>query len=218
MNFGFTSKFLVCLFFIESINSSISVVSFSNSLSLVTDVFVGIFEDSIYLYFQSRFCIFLLSSIFEALLHSSAFFLISCMMFKSSLSSSLISFIKSILLCTNKFIISSVFSLLYWYTNSIQSKYEVYLPNKLGFIFSLSKLLALYISNIFSLSFKAFSKSFDKPVIINFSFALVNATYSTLISSDIVSSLDFILIASFDSVLYSIFFCVSINCIPIPIS
>ena len=45
-----------------------------------------------------------------------------------------------------------------------------------------------------------FSISFTHPVIINFSLALVNATYNILISSDKVSNLIFFLIASLANV------------------
>ena len=69
-----------------------------------------------------------------------------------------------------------------------------------------------------SFSLILLSNSFIVPVIINFSFALVSATYSTLISSDITSFFDFIFIASLVNVGYSICFSLSLYFIPNPSS
>ena len=86
------------------------------------------------------------------------------------------------------------------------------------FIFLSSFWTASYISNNSCFCFKLFDASLLIPVIIIFSFALVRATYKIRISSDKVSLCDFILIASFAKVLYSILLSSSINFGPNPIS
>ena len=165
-------------------------MEFFSSFILLTDVFVGIFCASSYSYFQLSF-----SSISFNLFLSSAF----PKLFVSSLVISSFACI-SFPLCSYNSIIDFIFSLFFKYTTSIQSKYDLHFCKIFFSILSLSA----YILNRSDFSFKSFCVSLDIPVIYNFSFALVSATYNTLISSDIVSILFLIFIASLANVLYSI--------------
>ena len=189
MNFGFST---ICIFF-----SPYFAIA-------LTDVFPSIFVLSIYLYFHVNF---LFTSSFCSLdisFITSIFF-----SFLLSFSSLVFSFSSTILLNSIMF-----FSLLNRYTYSSQSKYVFDFFTKFKGIFCAPP----YISSSFCLFSNAFCKSFSTPVIIIFSFALVNATYKSLISSDSSSVFDFIFIASFAIVLYSIFLSKFIYLGPNPIS
>ena len=192
--FGISSKAWLIFNFVFS-----SSFHKSCSLIFVTDVLVGICSRPSNLYFQDSICFILCSSL-DSIFVFLAIASILLIIFSSSISSCVISFIRVFFLIISIEKFSFVFlAPSFTYISSNQSKYVLYFSIMYESIFS-----SLYPSSNFCFLDILLLASFCLPTIISFSFGLVSATYRTLISSDNVSNIIWFFIACFESVSYSI--------------